>query len=312
MSRFTNLKSVPRDELIAAGTTTCGGCGGLQVLRLAGKILGEKTIFVNAAGCFSLLALYPFTPFRGSWLYTTMGSAPAGAQGVRDALDVLTHRGRLEPEDDLKVVVLAGDGSTYDIALSATSGTLFRNLDYWYICYDNQAYGNTGMQQSSSTPAHAQTATTVTGVASTDAPRGRKDIFEIWRAHRPPYIATVSAAYPLDLLRKFEEAMQFKGPKMFLASSPCPTGWRFDPAKSNRYAKLEVECGLFPLKRAVHGDVTHTVIKRQWKPVEEYLRGQGRYRHLFEPVRQDETIRSIQASVDEYWMAANMQEVQPT
>ena len=312
MSRFTNIKSVPRDEFIAPGTTTCGGCGGLEVLRLAGKVLGEKTIFVNAAGCFSLLALFPFTPFRGSWLYTTMGSAPAGAQGVRDALDVLASRGRLKPEDDLKVVVLAGDGSTYDIALSSTSGTLFRNLDYWYICYDNQAYGNTGMQQSSSTPACAETATTVAGVASSDAPRGRKDIFEIWRAHRPPYIATVSAAYPLDLLRKFEEAAQFKGPKMFLASAPCPTGWHFDPARSNRYAKLEVECGLFPLKKAINGEVTHTLLKDSWRPVEEYLRGQGRFRHLFEPVRQEDLLRRIQASVDEYWMAANVQDMQPT
>jgi pyruvate ferredoxin oxidoreductase beta subunit len=227
-------------------------------------------------------------------------------------LDVLVSRGRLKPEDDLKVIVLAGDGSTYDIALSSTSGTLFRNLDYWYVCYDNQAYGNTGMQQYSSTPGQAQTATTPGGVAPTDAPHGRKDIFEIWRAHRPPYIATVSAAYPLDLLRKFEEAMQFKGPKMFLASAPCPTGWRFDPARSNRYAKLEVECGLFPLKKAIHGAVTHTFVKNRWRPVEEYLRGQGRFRHLFEPVRREEALRAMQTSVDEYWMAANVQKVEAT
>ena len=301
MSDFRNIKDIPREEFIAAGTTACGGCGGLEVIRLATKVLGEKTVFVNAAGCFSLLALYPFTPFRGSWLYTTMGSAPAGAQGIRDALDVLRAKGNLKVEDDLQVVVLAGDGSTYDIALSSTSGTLFRNLDYWYICYDNQAYGNTGMQQSSSTPAHAQTATTPAGVAPVDAPNGRKDIFEIWRAHRPPYLATVSAAYPLDLMRKFEEAKGIKGPKMFLASSPCPTGWRFDPAKTHRYAKLEVDCGLFPLKKAVDGVVTHTVNKGRWRPVEEYLRSQGRFAHLFEPVRQDDILRNMQATVDRYW-----------
>jgi pyruvate ferredoxin oxidoreductase beta subunit len=243
--------------------------------------------------------------WKGQPERATMGSAPAGAQGVRDALDGLSSKGRLKPEDDLQVVVLAGDGSTYDIGLSSTSGTLFRNLDYWYICYDNQAYGNTGVQQSSSTPLHAQTETTAAGVESIDAPRGRKDIFEIWRAHRPPYIATISAAYPLDLLRKFEEGMQFKGPKMFLASAPCPTGWHFDPARSNRYARLEVECGLFPLKKAINGAVTHTVVRNRWRPVEEYLRGQGRFRHLFEPVRRDDILRSMQASVDEYWRAAN-------
>ncbi len=301
MTRFKNIKDIPREEFIAAGTTTCGGCGGLEVVRLATKVLGEKVVFINAAGCFTMLAVYPFTPFKGSWLYTTMGSAAAGAQGVRDALDVLKAKGTLQADDDLQVVVLAGDGSTYDIALSSISGTLFRNLDYWYICYDNQAYGNTGMQQSSSTPLHAKTATTALGVETPDAPLGRKDIFEIWRAHRPPYIATVSAAYPLDLLRKFEEASQFRGPKMFVASAPCPTGWHYDPAKTHQYAKLEVDCGLFPLKKYVDGKVTHTIAKTTWRPVEDYLRSQGRFKHLFEPIRQDEVLRSMQSAVDDYW-----------
>jgi pyruvate ferredoxin oxidoreductase beta subunit len=301
VKEYRSLKDIPKDEFIAAGTTACGGCGGLEVIRLATKVLGEKIVFVNAAGCFSMLALYPFTPFRGSWLYTTMGSAPAGAQGVRDALDVLQAKGRLRAEDDLQVVVLAGDGSTYDIALSSTSGTLHRNLDYWYICYDNQAYGNTGMQQSSSSPLGAETATTIDGVTRNDAPLGRKDIFEIWRAHRPPYIATVCAAYPLDLVRKFEEAKQFRGPKMFLASAPCPTGWHFDPAKTQEFARLEVDCGIFPLKKAIFGEVTHTFKKAKWRPVEDYLRTQGRFAHLFRGDEDEETIRSLQASVDRYW-----------
>ena len=300
MTAFRSIKDTPREEFIAPGTTACAGCGGLEVIRLANKVLGEKVVYVNAAGCFTMLALYPFTPFRGSFLYTTMGSAPAGAQGVRDALDILRAGGRLAADSDLHVIVLAGDGSTYDIGLSSTSGTLFRNLDYWYICYDNQAYGNTGVQQSSSTPLAAKTATTRAGVATADAPRGRKDIFEIWRAHRPPYIATVSGAYPLDLMRKFEEAKQFRGPKMFLASAPCPTGWHFDPSKTNRFAKLEVDCGLFPLKKAIHGEVTHTFVKTKWRPVEDYLREQGRYAHLFEPERQDGMIRLIQNEVDSY------------
>jgi pyruvate ferredoxin oxidoreductase beta subunit len=305
MNTYRNLKDVPREELIAPGTTACAGCGGLEVVRLASKVLGENTVFVNAAGCFSLLALYPFTPFHGSWLYTTMGSAPAGAQGIRDALDVLKAKGRLSPKDDLQVVVLAGDGSTYDIALSSTSGTLYRNLDYWYICYDNQAYGNTGMQQSSSTPIGAETATTPEGVTPQDAPAGRKDIFEIWRAHRPPYIATVSAAYPIDLIRKFEEAKQFKGPKMFLASAPCPTGWHFDASKTQRYARLAVDCGLFPLKKAVHGEVAHTLVKK-WHPIEDYLRNQGRFAHLFKPTLRKEVIASMQAEVDRYWESASL------
>jgi pyruvate ferredoxin oxidoreductase beta subunit len=296
MTAFRSIKDTPREEFIAAGTAACAGCGGLEVIRLANKVLGDKVVYVNAAGCFTMLALFPFTPFRGSFLYTTMGSAPAGAQGLRDALDVLLEKQRLNPEDDLQVVVLAGDGATYDIGLSSTSGTLFRNLDYWYICYDNEAYGNTGVQQSSSTPLAAKTATTHSGVTPADAPYGRKDIFEIWRAHRPPYIATVSGAYPLDLMRKFEEAKQFKGPKMFLASAPCPTGWYFDPGKTNRFSKLEVDCGLFPLKKAIHGELVHTLVKARWKPVEDYLRGQGRYAHLFQPERREARARKGEAS----------------
>jgi pyruvate ferredoxin oxidoreductase beta subunit len=252
---YKSIKDLACEEFILPGTPVCTGCGGLEVLRLARKVLGERVVFVNAAGCFTLLALFPYTPFRGSWLYTTMGSAPAGAQGVRDALDILLAKGKLLPDDDLRVVVVAGDGSTYDMAFSATSGTLYRNLDYWYICYDNEAYGNTGMQQSSATPYAARTATSSTGTeVSNTLPSVKKDIFEIWRAHHLPYITTVSPRHPVDLARKFEKAKQFKGPKLFLAFAPCPTGWLDDPSHTQQYAKLGVECGIFPLKEAVYGE----------------------------------------------------------
>src|SRR5215471_15669986 len=117
LQAIKNLKQIAREEYIAPGTSVCGGCGGLEALRLAAKVLGPKTVFVNAAGCFTLLAVFPYTPCKGSWLYTTMASAAAGAQGVRDALDVLMARGKMSPDDDVEVVVVAGDGSTYDMAL---------------------------------------------------------------------------------------------------------------------------------------------------------------------------------------------------
>jgi pyruvate/2-oxoacid:ferredoxin oxidoreductase beta subunit len=243
--------------------------------------------------------LQPYAPTHASF----KASHPM-AQGVRDALDILLAAGRLQPEDDVQVVVVAGDGSTYDMALSATSGTLYRQLDYWYICYDNEAYGNTGMQQSSATPYAARTATTAGDAGLTGGvPLGKKDIFEIWRAHTPPYIATVSPRHSVDLARKFEKAKQFKGPKLFLALAPCPTGWLYDPAKTQEYARLAVECGIFPLKEAVHGEVTHTYVRRRWRPVVEYLQGQGRFRHLFAPVRQEAVLRTMQEVVDRYWVS---------
>jgi pyruvate ferredoxin oxidoreductase beta subunit len=303
LTAYRNLKDLSREEFILPGTSVCGGCGGLEALRLAAKVLGDRVVYVNAAGCFTLLSVFPYTPFRGSWLYTTMGSAPAGAQGVRDALDVLIARGKVRPEDDVQVVVVAGDGATYDMALSSTSGAIWRDLDFWYFCYDNESYGNTGMQMSSATPYAARTFTTP---ATERTPEGtgqrKKDLFEIWRAHHPAYVATVSPRYAVDLARKFEKAKALRGPKLFLAAAPCPTGWEFDPAKTIRYARLQVETGLFPLKEAVgDGPAVHTHALARRRPVEEYLRDQGRFRHLFEPVRQEAVIARIQAEVDRYW-----------
>ena len=273
-------------------------------MRLAAKVLGENVVYVNAAGCFTQLAVYPFTPFHGSWLYTTMGSAPAGAQGIRDALDVLIAKNRLAKEEDLKVVVLAGDGSSYDMALSATSAAIYRNLDFYYFCYDNEAYGNTGVQLSAATPYGARTTTSPCSLQHpSGSVREKKDLFEIWRAHRPPYIATISPRHPLDLAEKFARAAKHTGPKLFLALSACPTGWGYDPAQTTEVAKLAVETGLWPLKEAIDGQVVHTYVPKR-RPVEEYLRLQGRFRHLFEPTRQEEAIRHIQDRVTEYWERA--------
>ncbi len=298
---YKKIKQLPREEYITPGTSLCAGCGGLEALRLAAKVLGEKVIFVNAAGCMTLLAVYPFTPLAGSWLYTTMGSAPAGAQGVRDALDILMKKGRLPRHEDLKVIVLGGDGSTYDMALSSTSAAIHRRLDFYYYCYDNEAYGNTGVQLSGATPFGASTSTShATPSHPAAAISEKKDIFEIWRAHRPPYIATISPRHPLDLAEKFARAARYDGPKLFLALAACPTGWGYDPAVTPEVAKLAVETGMWPLKEAINGEVTHTYIPKR-RPVEGYLRLQGRFRHLFEPTRQEDVLRHIQQTVDAYW-----------
>lgn len=302
LQAIKSLKQIAREECMVPGTSICGGCGGLLALRLAAKVLGPKTVFINAAGCFTLLAVFPYTPFKGSWLYTTMASAAAGAQGVRDALDVLMARGKMSSADDVNVVVVAGDGSTYDMALASTSGAIFRGLDFWYFCYDNEGYGNTGMQMSSATPYGVRTQTTpVSARTPVGTEHGKKDLFAIWLAHRPAYLATVSPRYPVDLTNKFLKARTRRGPKLFIAQAPCPTGWLYDPALTAAYARLAVETGLFALKEAVDGVVTHTYIPRHRRPVEDYLQGQGRYRHLFEPTRNAEAIAQIQAQVDRYW-----------
>ena len=293
---YKSPKDLPEVEFVAPGAPLCAGCGGLATLRLMHKAMGENVVIVNAAGCMTLMATFPYTPVRSSWLYTTMGSPAAGAQGIRDALDVLIAKGRLADEEDLKVLVLAGDGSTYDMGLSSTSGAIHRGLDFWYLCYDNEAYGNTGFQASSGTPFASASGTSPAG-----ALRQKKDIFEIWRAQRPPYIATVSTHDPVDLAEKVHRALSLSGPRLFLSLAVCPTGWGFDPAISYDIAKSAVDTGIWPLKEATDGQVRHTYIPDRRRPVAEYLEPQGRFRHLFKPTRRDDLIAQIQANVDAYW-----------
>lgn len=297
-----SIKELPPEENLLPGTAACGGCGGLLALRHCLKSLGEKTVIVNAAGCFTLLSIYPFTPFKSSWLYTAMACAPAGAQGIRDALDILIRKKRLSTDEDMKVVVLTGDGAAYDMGLSSTSGAIYRNLDFYYICYDNEAYGNTGFQWSGATPFGSKTGTTP---PEKEAPQGaelpKKDLFEIWRSHKPPYLATISPSHPLDIFNKFKRAANYKGAKLFIALSPCPPGWTTDPSISVRLSNLSVATGIWALKEAVYGEVKHTLIPKRFKPVEEYLKEQGRFNHLFKPVRQEETLTKIQEMVDAYW-----------
>jgi pyruvate ferredoxin oxidoreductase beta subunit len=276
----------------------CAGCGGLQAIHEIYDVLGEKTVFVNAAGCMTLLSIYPFTPFKGSWLYTSMASAPAGAQGVRDALDILIAKGRVSPEEDLSVVTLTGDGAAYGMGLSSTSGAIERNLDFVYVCYDNEGYGNTGQQYSGATPHGARTATSQGPLGF---PGYKKDLFSIWASHRPAYVATVIGTEPLDLANKIRKAAELEGPRLILTLAPCPTGWDFDPKDAVEIGNLAVKTGVWPLKEYVDGRVTHTRKPSKRLPVEEYLKRQGRFAHLFAPERNEALLAEIQGRVDAYW-----------
>ena len=295
------IKDLSKNQILSSGTSMCAGCGALESVKLFYDILGKNTVFVNAAGCMTLLSAYPFTPFSGSWLYTAMASASAGAQGIRDALDIQREKGIISHEDDTRVVVLTGDGSANGMGLSSTGAAIDRGLDYICICYDNEGYGNTGQQDSAATPLGARTSTSGTGMGNI---KHKKDLFSVWIAHRPVYAATVTAAEPLDLARKVERAMKLKGPKMFITLAPCPTGWHYEPAESVEIAKLAVSTGIWPLKEYIDGKVSHTKIPGTRLPVEEYLKKQGRFEHLFVPERNERVISEIQSDVDLYWSRA--------
>ncbi|MGF1579077.1 MAG: thiamine pyrophosphate-dependent enzyme [Gemmataceae bacterium] len=310
---FQNIKDLPKEERLTPGSPLCAGCGGLGSLRLMLNALEKPAVVVNAAGCLTLLAVYPYTPLKLSWLYTTMGSAAAGGQGIRDALDVLMAKGRLPVTEDLEVVVVGGDGSTYDMGLSSLSGAIHRDLDFYYLCYDNEAYGNTGFQMSSGSPLGSQTATSHSHpnrLAGTL--QRKKDIFSIWQAHRPPYVASISTAEPVDLADKVRRASQHRGPKLFTAYATCPTGWGFDPSQGHYVAKMALETGVWPLKEAVNGKTRHTYVPARRKPVEEYLKTQGRFQHLFRPERQEEVLQRIQSDVEGYWEEVAQAEFVPS
>lgn len=300
-----SMKDLPQQHLLAPGTPLCAGCGALAVIKQFYDQLGKKTVFVNAASCTTLLVVYPYSPLAGSWVYTSMASAPAGAQGVRDALDILRSKGRLSADDDLQVVVLTGDGSANGMGLSATSGAIERGLDFYYLVYDNEGYGNTGHQTSPATPRGARTAT-ATGSAGLDA--SKKDLFSIWAAHRPGYLATVAANEPLDLAQKIEHARGQPGAKLFISLAPCPTGWHFDPRETLRIDRLAVQTGVWPLKELVQGHLRHTRPPKaagKRPPVADYLRTQGRFAHLFTPRPNAAVLQAIQDDVDAYWAAAS-------
>ncbi len=299
---YKRMRDLPSTHLLGAGTPMCAGCGALQALHEIYDVLGAKTVFVNAAGCMTLLSVYPFTPFRGSWLYTAMASAPAGAQGVRDALDLLLEKGRMHRDEDIEVVVLTGDGAAYGMGLSATSSAIERGLDFIYICYDNEGYGNTGQQYSEATPHGARTSTSK-GVHG--YPGYKKDLFSIWAAHQPTYVATVIGTEPLDLARKVERVKTLKGPRLLIALAPCPTGWNFDPKDSAEVGRLAVRTGVWPLKEYLNGKVTHTRIPHPRLPVEDYLRKQGRFAQLLTPRRDETTLHDIQSRIDAYWQDVN-------
>ena len=296
---YRSIHDVPHEEYLAAGTGLCGGCGGLLTLRLLHKALGPNVAFVNAAGCLTLLAVFPFSPFRSSWLYTAMASAPAGAQGVRDALDVLVAKGRIPREDDRVVVVVTGDGAAHGIGLGATLAAIHRGLDFWYLCYDNEAFANTGFQTSPASPIASATATSPPGGVTAR----KQDLFSLWLAAGPAFVATVSPSHPLDLLDTVARARTVVGPKLLVSFSACPPGWGIEPADAAQVARLAVGTGVWPLKEARDGRVRHTVRPAHRRPVEDYLRMQGRYRHLFEPERNDGAIARLQADVDRYWAA---------
>jgi len=259
-------------SLISKGHIACQGCAALSTANLILNELGPRTVAVIPACCLSVCnGPYPSAAFKIPVVNCAFETAAITAAGIRAGLD--------RKKEEANVVVLAGDGGTYDIGLGALSGAAERNDNILYVCYDNEAYMNTGIQRSSATPYGAHTMTTPKEGYKREH---KKDIIGILKAHDVPYIATATIAKPGDFKKKVRKAKDMKGFRFILAFTPCPTGWKFDPKYSIKMARLAVNSGLFPLREIVWGEETVKKIKTEDSKAvfKEYIKLQGRFKHL--------------------------------
>ena len=279
--------TIPQEDYLNPGHLGCPGCGASIAMKLALKALGQKTIVVIPACCWGILAgPHPHSSLKVPILHTAFATAGAAASGIRAALEM---RG----DTDTTVLSWAGDGGTFDIGFQSLSGAVERNEDCIFVCYDNEAYMNTGVQRSSATPFGTRT-TTTPGQAWKKT--RKKNIIEALAAHRIPYAATASIAFPEDMVRKFQKAKEKKGGSRFLhVLAACPPGWRVPSELTIRVSRLAVQTNVFPLYEVEDG-ITYTLNYTGNRKVKDYLEVQGRFKHLTEA-----DIRDIQRQIDDDW-----------
>ncbi|MBN9610714.1 MAG: pyruvate ferredoxin oxidoreductase [Actinobacteria bacterium] len=293
----TEQSSADRRNSITSGHRACQGCGealgARYVLDTAARVTGGRLVTVNATGCLEVFSTpYPESAWQVPWLHSLFANAASVASGVAAALEA---QGRT----DIRVLAQGGDGGTVDIGFACLSGMFERGDDVLFVCYDNEAYMNTGVQRSGATPAYARTATTeAVGPIPGSRPGQGKDLPRIAMAHEIPYVATATVAELRDLEAKVEKAMSMRGPRYLHVLVPCPLGWGSAPAETVRLARLAQRSGLFPVFEAEHGEVTSVLPIRDRIPVEEYLRPQRRYAHLFNDPPRTDLIERIQQIAD--------------
>ena len=286
-------KLVTRKENFAPGHRACVGCGEALAVRQACKALGRSAIVVSATGCMEVVSSpFPETSWRLPWIHTLFENAAAVASGAEAGLKALVKKGK-RPAREIAIVAMAGDGGTTDIGLQALSGALERGHDFLYICFDNEAYMNTGIQRSSATPFGASTTTAPAGKVSIGQVTWKKNLPAIAAAHDIPYVATACPSYPFDLMAKVKKGVATPGPAYIHILSVCPTGWRCPPDLTVKIGRLAVETGIFPLYEIENGEYELSIDLAELRPVQDYFKLQGRFRHLSE-----ETIKKIQDRVN--------------
>ena len=305
--KFTTRDIAEKPDQFLSGHRACAGCAPATVLRMVLKATRGPTIVTEATGCMEVASsIYPYTSWAVPWLHTAFETAAANASGIEAALKIMKKKGKVKQEH-VDVIAFAGDGGTYDIGLQALSGAVERGHDFLFVLYDNEGYMNTGIQRSGGTPLGAATTTTPAGSVMPGKLQHKKPISDIMVAHDMEYVASASPYYWKDLLVKVRKGLEVEGPAFLHVFAPCPRGWRSEPAKSIEYTKLAVESCVFPLFEVVKGkwqlSTPSKLIElapQKKKPVTDYMKGQGRFRHLFTP-QNKKVLDEIQRWTDERW-----------
>lgn len=305
--KFTTRDIAEKPDQFLSGHRACAGCAAATVLRMVLKATRGPTIVTEATGCMEVASsIYPYTSWALPWLHTAFETAAANASGIEAALKIMKKKGKVKQEH-VDVIAFAGDGGTYDIGLQALSGAVERGHDFLFVLYDNEGYMNTGIQRSGGTPLGAATTTTPAGSVIPGKLQQKKPISDIMVAHDMEYVASASPYYWKDLLVKVRKGLEVEGPAFLHVFAPCPRGWRSEPAKSIEYTKLVVESCVFPLFEVVKGkwqlSTPSKLIElapQKKKPVTDYFKGQGRFRHLFTP-QNKKVLDEIQRWTDERW-----------
>lgn len=299
MATLKELSKV--EERLVGGHRLCAGCGHGISTRMVLNAADTDVVVTCATGCLEVATtIYPYTAWNCSFIHNAFENAAATCSGIEAAYRSLKKQGKLDK--DIKFVAFGGDGGTYDIGFQSLSGAMERGHNMVYVCLDNEAYMNTGIQRSSATPIGADTTTTPAGKVSVGKSQPRKDLTAIMAAHNIPYVAQTAISNWQDVHKKSKKAFDVEGPAFLNILSPCPRGWRFNTPDIVEITKLAVETRFWPLFEVENGKWKLNYKPKKYVPIEEFLKPQGRFRHLFAPGN-EETIKRIQEVVDEKWLA---------
>jgi len=300
---MANLRELSKkEELFTGGHRLCAGCGAGIIARqvlLACNDLGKPVIVANATGCLEVATtIFPFTAWKTPWIHSAFENAAATISGVETTYKAFKKKGKIT--DDINFIAFGGDGGTYDIGLQSLSGAMERGHHILYICYNNEAYMNTGIQRSSATPKGANTTTAPSGKKSTGKLQMRKDLTAIMVAHNIKYAAQTTLSFQNDLITKVQKALSTDGPTFMNILQPCRLGWNYPPAETVRLGRLAADTCVWPIYEVESGVHKLNYKPKEKKPVTEWLKSQGRFKHLFAPGNED-VLKQIQDDVDKNW-----------